>query len=1007
MIDQVLNRRFVLEQVEDVRAHFEQVAKGDVRRSGGRAPEGAEELAPEDYNAALLELRAAAEREESASSGQPGFEIPPAERRGGETAADIDDTSFFSRDPVISNLQSALEEYFETQESDKIEDAAPATGRRGDTAELPPAADLRLSGYQERRSPEGRRLFERFSVTDVGWVSALVAMGIRRFRNRHPFNPAPATRFPVEERMRILMVGDWGTGITRAQRVAAEMRKVIEDGKAEGIQQHVIHLGDVYYSGWKREYEGRFLRHWPVKPEEAESISSWSVNANHDMYSGGHDYFRTLLGDPRFARHERSSMFHLENPHWRILGIDTAWEDHDLKAPQPEWIREQAKQAEAAGQKLILLSHHQPFSAFESGGEKLVRALEGVMDAGRIHAWFWGHEHRCAHYRTHLGLPFGRCIGHGGVPVYQFRTESDPVPEPAIYEFRGRFKNLLEPWAWFGFAVLDFFGPHIEIRYIDENGELHHREVIGHGPELESIGLAMAGPRMETATQTIRRTPHMDVAPEAPLAPGTEFHVEIYADTREPKEGESSEDIEFEAPAHLAEFFLEVTLFASGHFEILEPPPRTLKIERDREASEKLRAKLRVKTEAQLAALRAELPGIDRGSITAVFAYQGRPCGRVGRIVALRPEAERSEAEKESEPVARIEVDPEARPADMMVTITADEVNDGRQFHCKVVTRWGEYEGPWNLPSRAGDMVAAFMANFTAPGKSKAQLLAALKGAGMRLFEASPKVFQEAYWKLVDEGTPPETLAVVSEEPYFLWELMIPKRGAETRPPLGVQCRVGRWITRHAAAAPQKIALSDSVVIVPQYKGSKVLQHAEAEMDLVRALFPGEAVRPATYEAIRETLLQAPGSLIHFACHGKESSGVDQVLELDGDGALSTTEVEGEEAFVKAFRERRPMVFLNACEVGRLQPSLNGAGGFASTFIALGARGVIAPMWAVKDTEAHEIAKQIYENLQPGELLSELLRRIRERAYEGDKAGEDTWAAYCLYGDPLAAAFPG
>jgi hypothetical protein len=1006
MIDQVLNRRFVVEQLEDVRAHLENVVKGEVRRSAGSTPEGAEDLAMADYEAVLSELRAAAEREESASSGQTGFDVPPADRRGAESAADIDDTSFFSRDPVISNLQSALEEYFETQEADQLEGAAPPTGRRQDALEIPPAADLRLRGYQEKRSPEGRRLFERFSVTDIGWVSALVSMGIRRLRNKHPFNPVPATSFPVEERMRILMVGDWGTGITRARKVAAEMRKVIEEGKAQGIQQHVVHLGDVYYSGWKREYEGRFLKHWPVKPEEAASISSWSVNANHDMYSGGHDYYRTLLGDPRFARHEGSSLFHLENPHWRILGIDTAWEDHDLKAPQPEWIGEQARQAEAAGQKLILLSHHQPFSAFESGGDKLVRALKGVMDAGKIHAWFWGHEHRCALYRAHLGLPFGRCIGHGGVPVYQFRTESDPVPEPAIYEFRGRFRNLLEPWAWFGFAVLDFFGPHIEIRYIDENGELNQHEVIGHGPAPESIGVAMAGPRMETGSQTIRRTPHIDVAPPPPLAPGTEFTVQIYADTSKPKAGESVEDIEFDAPAHLSKFFLEVTLFASGHFEILEPPERALRIERDQEASEKLRAKLRVKTEAELDAIRDELPGLDRGSVTAVFAYQGRPCGRVGRIIALRPGAEKSEGKNKLEPAARIQVDPEAKPADMMVTITADEVNDGRQFHCKVVTRWGEYEGPWILPARAGEIVAGFMANFTAPGKSKAQLLAALRGAGVRLFEASPQAFQEAYWKLMDEGTPPETIAVVSEEPYFLWELMIPKRDGDVRPPLGVQSRIGRWITRQATAAPQKIPLSDSVVIAPQYKGGKVLKHAEAEMNLVRTLFPGEAVRPATYEAIRETLLQAQGSLIHFACHGKESTGVDQVLELDGDGTLSTTEVEGEEAFVKAFHKRRPMVFLNACEVGRLQPSLNGAGGFAPAFIALGARGVIAPMWAVKDTEAHEIAKQIYENLQPGELLSELLRQIREKAYEGDKAGEDTWAAYCFYGDPLAAVVP-
>jgi hypothetical protein len=471
MIDQVLNRQFVMQQLQAVRRDLDRAVKGEARRG---------EAMPEDPAGTLEALAEAAARETAESSGQPAFDVPPAERRGAKGPASIDDTSFVSRDPVIANLQSALEEYLETREADKLEPATtpPAGRRRGAEPEPPAAAGLRLKGYKEQRTPEGRRLFNQFSVTDIRWVSSLVAMGVRKFRNKHPFNPTPATTFPVAARSRILMVGDWGSGIPRAQKVAAEMRKIIDAGKRAGIQQHVVHLGDVYYSGWKREYENRFLKYWPVRADESADISSWSVNANHDMYSGGQDYYGTLLTDPRFARHEKSSLFRIDTPAWRILGIDTAWEDHDLKEPQPVWIAGQAAEAEAAGQKLILLSHHQPFSAFERGGEKLVQALKGVMDKGKIHAWFWGHEHRCALYRPHLGLPFGRCIGHGGVPVYQFRTENDPVPEPAAYEFRGRFKRLLEQWAWFGFVVLDVDGPRIAVRYIDENGVQHHDETI-------------------------------------------------------------------------------------------------------------------------------------------------------------------------------------------------------------------------------------------------------------------------------------------------------------------------------------------------------------------------------------------------------------------------------------------------------------------------------------------------------------------------------------------------
>ena len=40
---------------------------------------------------------------------------------------------------------------------------------------------------------------------------------------------------------------------------------------ADGRQVHAIHLGDVYYSGFAREYKNRFLRYWPVREDEADT----------------------------------------------------------------------------------------------------------------------------------------------------------------------------------------------------------------------------------------------------------------------------------------------------------------------------------------------------------------------------------------------------------------------------------------------------------------------------------------------------------------------------------------------------------------------------------------------------------------------------------------------------------------------------------------------------------------------------------------------------------------
>ncbi len=106
----------------------------------------------------------------------------------------------------------------------------------------------------------------------------------------------------------------------------------------------------------------------------------------------------------------------------------------------------------------------------------------------------------------------------------------------------------------------------------------------------------------------------------------------------------------------------------------------------------------------------------------------------------------------------------------------------------------------------------------------------------------------------------------------------------------------------------------------------------------------------------------------------------------------------------KCCAKAKPLVFLNACEVGRTLPALVGVGGFAKSFIDAGASCVIAPLWSVKDTIAHEVAETFYRGLQSEQKMAfaDIIRSIRAKAYGGGPA-EDTYAAYCFYGDPLSA----
>ncbi len=248
----------------------------------------------------------------------------------------MDEQSFFSRDPVMSLLQSAVEELIEDKYSGLIVEDDSAD-RRDAGGPVSPVTGRRLDIGDDLQFDSERRLFGPFEITDVGWVASVgLAKALQMFRDRHPFNSRPAAPVQLADRARLVIVGDWGSGLPRAQQVAQHMRGAIDDGIADGRQVHAIHLGDVYYSGFAREYRDRFLRYWPVREDEANTVYSWSLNGNHDMYSGGHGYFKTLLADPRFACQQRSSWFSIENQHWRIVGLDTAWDEEGIHDPRTE-----------------------------------------------------------------------------------------------------------------------------------------------------------------------------------------------------------------------------------------------------------------------------------------------------------------------------------------------------------------------------------------------------------------------------------------------------------------------------------------------------------------------------------------------------------------------------------------------------------------------------------------------------------------------------------------------
>jgi len=303
-----------------------------------------------------------------------------------------------------------------------------------------------LQTFLARRATEEGKVVEgpsgpevKFDSNDIlGWAGSLLDW-LKKLKNKHPFKDLQEAPQPISARHRIALLADWGTGLYGAPVCAASIEKDKEPFDM------LLHLGDVYYAGDRDEVQKRFLDCWPEVP----GALNRALNSNHEMYSGGHGYFELTL--PAFK--QPASYFALQNDFWLLVGLDSAYSEHDLHGSQTAWLTDLVRVA--GERRVVLFSHHQPFSLFEGQGGKLVARLGRLLDSQRIFAWYWGHEHRCAIYDKHpIWNLYGRCIGHGGFPYFRESFNDPKLSEPAWLRREG--KNLVP-----GCQLLDGPNPYI------------------------------------------------------------------------------------------------------------------------------------------------------------------------------------------------------------------------------------------------------------------------------------------------------------------------------------------------------------------------------------------------------------------------------------------------------------------------------------------------------------------------------------------------------------------
>ncbi|WP_437499245.1 metallophosphoesterase family protein [Sorangium sp. So ce1099] len=303
----------------------------------------------------------------------------------------------------------------------------------------------------------------------------------------HPFLSPPGAPDSVSNDINVALLGDWGSGLYGAPFCSASI--------ARGKYDLVVHLGDIYYVGDKDEVRNHFLDFWP-KFQGAQPMSR-ALMGNHEAYAGGYGYFDLIL--PRFR--QSSSVFALQNDHFLLVGIDTGYGhsaaydwlrdngvhidgfDPGLAHDQVSWLGDMINAA--GSRKVVLFSHHQPFSLFENPGPKLQAQLQPLLAAKKIAAWYWGHEHRAVFYDQHASWGvFGRCIGHSGFPYFRDRFTDEPseVLEDGQHVFRIKAGSGDVPRG----HVLD--GPN---RYVPQTGKQYGPQGYAalelHGPQLQEV----------------------------------------------------------------------------------------------------------------------------------------------------------------------------------------------------------------------------------------------------------------------------------------------------------------------------------------------------------------------------------------------------------------------------------------------------------------------------------------------------------------------------------------
>ncbi|MEO0537696.1 MAG: CHAT domain-containing protein [Cyanobacteria bacterium P01_A01_bin.123] len=300
------------------------------------------------------------------------------------------------------------------------------------------------------------------------------------------------------------------------------------------------------------------------------------------------------------------------------------------------------------------------------------------------------------------------------------------------------------------------------------------------------------------------------------------------------------------------------------------------------------------------------------------------------------------------------------------------------------------------------DEKAKIIPDTTDQEKSSERRLAAI---GRELWDKYvPQPLKEEYWEFKSSV---KSILVASQEAWIPWEIIKPyrlnkkDRTREEDPFWCQQFNISRWLpVQGGGGLPGDLEITTVNPVVPNNTDLKGAKDELAFFETISTL--NENIRHRVpIDTVMQVLDRLENdkelSILHFACHGAFDTGLsDEAAIKLSDASLRPSDIQ----IYLDKQGRRPLIFINACHVGRVGYTPTGLGGWAERMVKYRVGAFIGAMWEVTDDLALQFAETFYTGLlKDKKTIAEAFRLAREKIRQR-APHNSTWLAYSLYAAP-------